>query len=148
MRCAEPVGRSEGFACVRVLWVWATLVAGAALLAGCMPLYVPPIPETVEASEPVTVSGESTLESRDGTLVATIHLAGATERGWLVLQWYAPSLREVASDSVWVERGSIEERVVIAAPDSLHIGEGRWRLVVSFGGVVLRQLETTVGPSG
>lgn len=117
-------------------------------LAACTPLYLPPVPATVEAPEPVVVAGNSSLQLADDRLIATIYLAGTMEAGWLVFQWYGPSLRQVASDSVWVEPGAQDTRLVLAAPETVAIGDGRWRLVVSFDGVVLRQLEVVVGRDG
>lgn len=124
-------------------------LAGAlAVASGCTPLYVPPIPADIPAPEPVELAGDSALVTDRGALVATLHVRGADEPGWLFLQWYAPSLRQVASDAVWVEAGDDATRLVIGIPDHVELTEGRWRLVVGFEGIVLRQFEAVVGTPG
>lgn len=123
----------------------AGLLAAALLGTGCAPLYFPLIPDTVEAPEPVIVTGESVLELQDDRLIATVHLEGASEAGWLAFQWYGPTLGQVASDSVWIEPEMEPSRLVIGAPESVTMREGRWRLVISFGGIALRQLDLLVG---
>jgi hypothetical protein len=112
---------------------------------GCAPLYFPLIPDTVEAPEPVIVTGESVLEFRDGGLIATVHFEGTSKAGWLSFQWYGPLLGQVASDSVWIEPDPERSRLVIGAPATVAMRDGRWRLVISFEGTVLRQLDVLVG---
>ena len=126
----------------------ALVILGAlAAMPGCTPLYVPPIPAEIPAPAPADLLGDSALVAEQGTLIATLHLRGVEEPGWLFLQWYAPSLRQVASDAVWIEAGG-PTRLVVGVPDQIELAEGRWRLVVGFRGSVLRQFEAVVGTPG
>ena len=113
-----------------------------------MPLYIPPVPEEIDAPDPVEILGGSGFEERDDALVATLDIQGVTSPGWLFLQWYGPSLRQVASDSVWLDQSDEPVRLVVALPERVELVEGRWRLVVGFRGGVLRQFETVVGDAG
>lgn len=131
------------------MWPWQRLGVGAACcavlaLAGCMPLYIPPVIEAREVPGPVLVTGESSVAMAGETLVATIYVEGLDEAGWLAFQWYDPSLREVASDSVWLDPATQAEPLRVASPPTLSLRDGRWRVVVSFDGLVLRQLDTVV----
>lgn len=110
-----------------------------------MPLYVPPVPpDPIEIRHPVELTGDSRLEVRGDGLVARIGVRDVPHAGWLALQWYDPMLRQVASDSIWVEAATDVQRHLIAAPASVDVRPGRWRLVLTFDGMVLRQLEAVV----
>lgn len=127
----------------------AAAVCCAALgVAGCAPLYLPPVLEAREVEGPALVTGDSRLALEGETLVATLYVEGVDEAGWLALQWYDPALREVASDSVWLDPATQVEPLRVAAPPTLALRDGRWRVVVSFEGLVLRQLDALVGHGG
>ena len=125
---------------VRVVALVVALVA----LAGCTPLYVPPVPASPEIDEPVRFGRESSLQVRDGRLVAVLQVSPVPEPGWLTLQWYGPMLDEVASDSVWLAATGDRHDLQIGLPDHVELRPGRWRLVLAYRGSVIRQLDTVV----
>ena len=123
---------------------WAILLI---VLAGCTPLYVPPVPDAPEIEEPVRIARGSSLEVRNGNLVAVLDVASRTASGWLTLQWFDPGLTEVASDSVWLEAAAGPSVLQIGLPDHVVVRPGRWRLVVAYRGEVVRQLDVVVPTS-
>ena len=130
----------------RVCLLLALAALGMALSA-CTPLYVPPVPSAPEIEEPVRIGRESSLEVRDGSLVAVLAVASRSAPGWLTLQWFDPGLAEVASDSVWLEAAADPTVLRIGIPAYVEVRPGRWRLVVAYRGEVVRQLDAVVPPS-
>lgn len=114
------------------------------LASSCMPLYIPPVPAEVPAPEPIQVLGQSRLELQGDELVAVLEIENVDEPGWLSFQWYDPTLRQVASDSVWLEAREAPIRQLVGMPRHVGLVPGTWRVVVAFEGRVLRQLEADV----
>ena len=122
-------------------------IAFLAVLAGCTPLYVPPVPSAPEIDEPVRIGRGSSLEVTDGGLVAVLAIDAVTESGWLTLQWFDPTLADVASDSIWIDATADTIYLRIGIPDHQTVRPGRWRVVVAYRGLVVRQLDAVVPPS-
>lgn len=95
------------------------LIAGIAalLLAGCVPLYVPPVPESAALPSDVRIVH---IAPEDGHL--TVGLFGDID-GWLAAQWFAPTGRELGSHSVWLraEHEAIAAQFPDVAPDAAYI---------------------------
>jgi hypothetical protein len=111
-------------------------------LSSCTFLYLPPelpiqtIPETFD------ISGSSGLSYENSQLELSVLLRNVPQEGWLAVQWYAPDNRQVASDSLWIERRDEGLSQTFTLPQRPSRGE--WRAVVSFGETLLRQFSYTV----
>lgn len=125
----------------------ACVVALVAVLAACMPLYVPPVPQAPsvpvgarlgDASDLMTTAGRPRLAL---TLVPGDVLSDSG--AWLAVQWYGPANTQLASDSVWVE-GSEPSEHVFDLPADVEVVPGEWRAVVSLDGLLLRQFRVDV----
>ena len=114
-------------------------------LGACRPLYLPPVPERVEVEQRLALSGSMTAREGQPRLELQVD-QGPAEEGWLAIQWFAPNNREVASESVWLEAGvGGDGRIVVELPaDVLPASPGRWRALLSFDGVVVRQFSAEV----
>lgn len=131
-------------------------------LAACRPLYFPPVPDAPPFEPGVrVVAFEAGLAATGRPRVALV-VAGHDAAGWLSVQWMAPTGREAASDSVWLEpvpsqpassnAAAAEEagpaaagsEAVFVLPADVELRPGEWRAVVSFGGRLLRQFTVLV----
>jgi hypothetical protein len=122
------------------------------LLAGCAPLYLPPVPEPPVVAAPTAplLSGSPGVEwTVDGGLALHLRLGEMPREGWLEVQWFSPENRQVASDAAWVRPADAGGRVVLPLPAAVRVTPGTWRAVASFRGVFLRQfaLEVLDAPS-
>lgn len=120
-----------------ILLVWAALG-----LTGCQPLYLPVVPDTL----PPFPDEMRLREARIGTAFDQLGVVLVAEHvptaGWLAVQWFPPSGREVASASVWLSEAREGRVVRVAFPDDVtRERPGTWRAVVSFDGAIVRQLE-------
>lgn len=116
----------------------ALLLSGASVMAGCTPLYLPPVPEPLEVAPRFDLEAVALVE--EGRPVLRIELLEVPAAGWLAVQWFSPANREAASESLWVEPGD-EGRVLQASlPQDVEPVSGRWRAVVSRDGVLVRQV--------
>ena len=149
-----------------------SLLVGAALLlvlGACRPLYLPPIPDELPFEAGVRVAGYSTGVGPDGRPRVEVTLADLSEAGWLAVQWMAPSGRQAASASTWLEpaqpagtaadaeakadanaeanaeadAGALPS-AAFALPADVELVPGEWRAVLSFGGKLLRQFTITL----
>ncbi len=107
------------------------------VLVGCAPLYLPPVPEAPPFEVVTRVATTDAKLGDDGRPQLDLELADVTEAGWLAVQWLAPSGREAASSSVWVEPGGPSVR--LSLPPDVETTAGEWRAVVSLHGKLLRQ---------
>lgn len=126
--------RAARFA-LALLCAWPSLTA-------CRPLYLPPVPATIEAEERVELSTASRLRWDGGRLRLDLAFAAVPRSGWLAVQWYAPNGTEVAADSTWIEPSDTGRTRSLFAPPDVVETEGRWQVVVSFEGEVVRQVST------
>ncbi len=113
-------------------------------LVGCRPLYVPPIPASMQAEERVTLGKETTLSVEGQGFIVAIALARVPSAGWLSVQWFDPAGRQVAADSTWIAPGDEGLRRQLIAPPTVVPEPGRWWAIVSFDGGLLRQVFAVV----
>ena len=132
----------------------AALLLAAVLLAGCVPLFLPPVPGDGLTPEPAwRVAGDARLEALFGAggavrgLRLSFNLVEVPEAAWLALQWFGPTGGERASDARWVSPEDVGRPLVWEAPADLELVPGRWRAVLSVGDRLLRQLDVEV-PAG
>lgn len=122
------------------------LLAVTVALAACRPLYLPLIPDPPPYESGVRVASFQAEPDSTGRPRLELSLTDLKEAGWLAVQWLAPSGREMASESSWVE--PVEEGVtpltVFVLPDDISLTPGEWRAVVSINGQLLRQFRFEV----
>jgi hypothetical protein len=121
------------------------LILGALLLslpAGCRPLYLPPVPEPLVLAERFELDGSARVV--EGRPSLTLLPRTVPDEGWLAIQWFAPNNREVASESRWLAPGDAGRSLMVVLPADVEAAPGRWRAIVSRGGVVVRQLSVMV----
>lgn len=75
-----------------------TLFSIIVLVASCMPLYVPPVPQSQAIQHPIRIT-EVTIEEGD---TVRIRVSGKDE-GWLDLQWFAVTGTVLQSASTWIQ---------------------------------------------
>ncbi|ULH16394.1 hypothetical protein MF271_07340 [Deinococcus sp. KNUC1210] len=106
----------------------------ALLLGGCRYTFIPIIPDPVAVSLPTRLVTASLR--RDGReLIASAALSGKIEAGYLSVVWFDAD-RELGRDSVYLDATQRSAEFRITAPD-----KGSYRALLSFGGVLLRQVE-------
>ncbi|GGK16245.1 hypothetical protein GCM10008955_07080 [Deinococcus malanensis] len=112
------------------------LLAGAlcVTLSACRYNYVPLIPPQVEVRLPTRVTN-ATLAREEQQLRLKAQIDGRFEPGYLTVQWFDGS-RELGTDNVYLDSAQREAVFRLDAP-----AKGAYRAVLSFGGVVLRQVE-------
>ncbi len=119
------------------------LLSALVLLTACRPLYLPLVPDS-PPYEPgarlVSVQAELDVAGRPRLELSVVDVAAPA---WLAVQWLAPSGREQASESVWVEPEGASA-IVLSLPADVALVRGEWRAVVSLGGRLLRQFTFTV----
>jgi hypothetical protein len=111
-------------------------------LSSCTFLYLPPELPVQTLPETFDISGSSGLSYEDNLLELSILLNNVPQEGWLAVQWYAPTSREVASDSIWIERRDEGLMQTFSLPQVPSRGE--WRAIVSFEKALLRQFSLNV----
>jgi len=125
----------------------AALVAGltAVALAGCRPLYLPPVPAREPTPAVARLGDASALRLDGGRLVLHVVLAEIPRAGWLDVQWFAPNGSQAADDSVWVAPADVGQGRTLTLPPRVALSAGEWRAVTSLRGQVLRQFRLEVG---
>lgn len=117
------------------------------VLASCMPLYVPLVPEPPSVPTGARVTDESSLDLTDARprLAVTVVPGDSLPPGgaWLAVQWFGPANTQVASDSVWVEGSALAVHAFVL-PLDVEVVPGEWRALVSLDGVLLRQFRVDV----
>lgn len=127
----------------------ALAVVLAALLAGCRPLYLPPVPEPVPVAAEARLADGSELAMVGGLPTLYLVLGALPQDGWLAVQWFAPDGGEAASDSIWVTSQDVGRRRTVLLPRAVGApAVGEWRAVVSLHGRILRQFRVTVPAAG
>lgn len=124
----------------------ACLTAGslATSLSGCRPLYVPPVPKSIEVPAIAQLGDASSLRLEGGTLTLHLVLAVIPKAGWLAVQWFAPDGTQAASDSVWVTPADEAQGRTLTLPAGVTLRAGEWRAVISLHDAVLRQFRADV----
>jgi hypothetical protein len=118
---------------------------------GCRPLYLPPVPDSVNVTPMARLGSDSGLRvgPPGGALRLHLVLLAVPQAGWLAVQWFAPDGREAASDSVWVTPQDEGQGRTLGLPANAGPATaGEWRAVVSMDGVVLRQFRLAVPEAG
>lgn len=113
-------------------WLLITIV----VLAGCMPLYVPPVPNS-ENAMPNELRVVAVERTSDSELAVTARGSGEL---WLDAQWFAASGALLGSQSVWLELTgeAVTATFTNVAPHFSY-------LVFSAGGDVLRVYHNETG---
>ena len=147
MTARAPRGRRAAPTAARA----AALLLPALLLAGCVPLFLPPVPGDGLTPEPAwRVAGDARLEMLVGAggaargLRLSFTLVEVPEAAWVALQWFGPTGGERASDARWVSPEDVGRPLVWEAPADLELVAGRWRAVLSVGDRLLRQFDVEV----
>ena len=86
------------------------------LLGACRPLYLPPVPATIEPTPRLGLDSSSRVIVRDARPAVEFLLEQVPEPGWLAFQWFDPGNVEVASDSLWVSVDDVGLRRVLSLP--------------------------------
>lgn len=106
----------------------------AAPLTACRYAFVPAVPTPVEVALPVRVTSAALIRQGDALLVQA-QVDGRFEPDYLKVQWFDGS-RSLGQDSVYLDSAQRRASFRLEAPE-----KGAYRAVLSFGGVVLRQVE-------
>lgn len=126
------------------------ILAALYALAGCRPLYIPLVPDAPPAPTAVRLAADSHLAVVAGrpslvlSLTATGTAAQVQDGAWLDVQWFGPSGRQAASESLWLDGERSGEDFTVELPADVVVVPGEWRAVVSMDGVVLRQFRVDV----
>lgn len=115
------------------------------LLPGCAFTYVPLIPEAQSLPPSLDLRGSPGLLREGEGLALYVTLREVPAADWLMVQWYAPNNRVVASESTWIDPSSMGSTRVFFLPAEVKWQPGLWRAVVSFQGQVARQFALEVG---
>ncbi len=117
-------------------------LVAAASLVGCTPLFVPPVPADLPEIPPRLRVADARLERLEGRPALRLTVREVPRDGWLAVQWFPPAGFEVASASVWLADDDAGRTVTLRLPDDVGpLRDGRWRVVVSWEGTYVRQLE-------
>jgi len=119
------------------------------LLAACMPLYLPLVPDEMLTPEPAfRLHGDMRLEHvrRADVSALVLHLRATEvpEPGWLAVQWFGPSGPARAAESLWFEPADAGAARQLATPEQVALGPGEWRAVLSWQGRLVRQVRITL----
>lgn len=112
-------------------------------VAGCRPLYMPPVPSNLPAiDDQLRVVNGVFLPSARPALRLSIQ--SAPNAGWLAVQWFAPNGEALSSQSVRIELAEVPRTVTFEVPqDAMPRGlEGRVRAVVTFNELFVGQWDT------
>ncbi len=126
--------------------VYTVAAAACLLLAACRPLYVPLVPaDGLPEPRPVRLAPGSELGlDASGRPHLTMTVLDLPHAGWVAVQWLDPRGREAASESVWLDPEQEPTTAELSLPADVAAMAGEWRVVVSFEGLLLRQLLITV----
>lgn len=127
----------------------AAFAACALWLAGCTPLYVPPVPDLLAPEPAWRIAGDAHLEvvtvAEAGTrLRLEASFASVAAPGWVAVQWFGPVGTERASAATWVTDADVGRGFVWWSPPDLELAPGAWRALVSVDGRVLRQFDVEI----
>lgn len=112
------------------------------VMTGCVPLFLPPVPSSLPEIEPKLLVRDVRVVREDGVPVVAFTLRSLPAEGWMAVQWFPPAGGEVASASVWLAPEDVGREIRAGFPrDVDRAQEGRWRVVLSWDGVFVRQRE-------
>ncbi len=104
------------------------------LLGGCRYTFIPLVPPPVKVSlPPRIVTAELRREGPD--LVAAVKMGGELAPGYLTVVWYNADT-ELGRDSLYLDPSQQGGEFRMTAPD-----KGSYRALLSYDGVLLRQVE-------
>jgi hypothetical protein len=129
----------------------ALFIMATVALSGCVPLFLPPVPSTLAPAAPSwRLAGESELHFRPEAQSLELELVfvEVPRAAFVAVQWFGPQGGERASASVWIEPGGLPLRRTLILPSDVAVTPGRWRVVVSVGDALLRQLDVEVPNAG
>jgi hypothetical protein len=106
----------------------------APLLGACRYTFIPVIPPRLEAKVPARIVSAE-LKRVGGDLVVSASLAGQLNPDFLSVVWYNADT-ELGRDSVYLDPAKPGGEFRLTAPD-----KGSYRALLSYGGVLLRQVE-------
>lgn len=125
----------------RAWWSVALLV----VVAGCTPLFLPPVPGNTLVPTPVwRVNSDSALAWNGAQLELRIRFSEIPQATWVAVQWFGATNGERASASYWVEPTDLERTFQWLLPDDVRASAGAWRAIVSVDSLLLRQFNATV----
>jgi hypothetical protein len=124
-------------------------LVGVLALAACTPLYVPPVPAATLAVPPSwRVAGDAELRVLGGATATGLRLRLRFDEvpapAWVAVQWFGPAGGERASASTWVGPDDVGRWLAWDLPADVALEPGPWRVVVSVGERLLRQLDAAV----
>lgn len=92
-------------------------LAAVAMLTSCVPLYLPPVPQSAQIPSDVRIVHVAHANDE-----VTVGLYGEID-GWLAAQWFTASGRELGSHSVWLQTGNAASSAVFpdVAPQAAYI---------------------------
>lgn len=117
----------------RVLVVYLAILSSLAL-SSCRFNFIPVFPQVVKLELPVRLEKVSLIRQKND-LVAHATIQGKFEPAFMKISWFEGS-RLIGEDSVYLDQSQRSATFTIAAPTA-----GAYRAAISFGGVVLRQVE-------
>ena len=104
------------------------------LLGGCRYTFLPLVPPPMQVSLPTRIV--TAALRRDGNdLIASATLSGQVVPGYLNVVWYDKDT-ELGRDSVYLDSAQRTAEFRLTAP-----AKGSYRALLSYGGVLLRQVE-------
>lgn len=113
---------------------WLFLLLLAPLLGGCRYTFIPVIPPAVQVSLPAQIVKASLVRSGD-VLQVSATLGGQVAPAYLNVVWYDGDTL-LGSDSVYLDADQKGAEFRLTAPQ-----KGSYRALLSYGGVLLRQVE-------
>ncbi len=113
---------------------WLFLLLLAPLLGGCRYTFIPLIPPAVQVSLPAQIVKAALVRSGD-VLQVSATLGGKLSPAYLSVVWYDADT-ELGSDSVYLDADQRTAEFRLNAPK-----KGSYRALLSYGGVLLRQVE-------
>ena len=106
----------------------------APLLGACRYSFIPIIPPQVQVSLPTRIASAA-LRREGNDLVVAAQLAGQVVPDYLSVVWYDADT-ELGRDSVYLDNTQRAAEFRLPAPN-----KGSYRALLSYGGVLLRQVE-------
>ena len=104
------------------------------LLGGCRYSFVPIIPPSVQVTLPTRITSAA-LRREGDALIVSATLGGQFAPDYLSVVWYDNDT-ELGRDSVYLDRAKLSAEFRLNAP-----GKGSYRALLSYAGVLLRQVE-------
>jgi hypothetical protein len=104
------------------------------LLGSCRYSFIPLIPDRVDVELPTRIAAAD-LKREGETLVASATLAGLFKPDYLTVVWFNGDT-ELGRDSIYLDAAQRGGQFKLTAP-----AKGSYRVMLSYGGVLLRQVD-------